>query len=152
MKYGDALTPEEWRARATASHGGADRAAFREAPDGFPISDPIAFVREDGTLGVDNSGGEYGCPELDARKIMALANLSLTLQAKSEAITLAHVEVCISAAWYYRKLSRELKDTAAKLEDAEQREQFLQHANALTQGNTRLLALADLLRALVPPQ
>lgn len=136
MKYGDALTPQEWKLGTYTP------------PQHFT---PVLCASDDG-LAIDTSGQEYFWVTVNPQKAMALANLSLTLQAKPEAITADHVEVCISAAWYYRKLSRELKDTAAKLEDAEQREQFLQHANALTQGNTRLLALADLLRALVPPQ
>lgn len=135
MKYGEALTSEEWKLR-------------RYTPPGEFM--PVLFAAEEG-LAIDNSGGEYGWLTVDSQKARALANLSLTLQAKPEAITMAHVEVCISAAWYYRKLSRELRATASEMED-EQREQFLQHAHALEQGNTTLLALADILRALVPPQ
>jgi hypothetical protein len=149
-----ALTPEEWRASSIVeSAGNGERHA--------PIDDellyahggrsPMVYVRPDGSVGVDNSAGEYGCGELDARKIMALANLSLTLQDKPGEVVQEDVNVCISAAWYFRKLARELVQAANKLEGGE-RDSFLDHARALTDGNERLHRLAETLQAIVPPQ
>jgi hypothetical protein len=111
-----ALTPEEWRASSIVeSAGNGERHA--------PIDDellyahggrsPMVYVRPDGSIGVDNSAGEYG--------------------------------------WYFRKLARELVQAANKLEGGE-RDSFLDHARALTDGNERLHRLAETLQAIVPPQ
>lgn len=157
MSNHSALTPEEWRARSIIAKLGTGAARFEDVGDGDILNahggkSPAVYVRGDGSIGVDNSGGEYGCGELDATKVMALANLSLTLQGRPEAIAMPDVAVCQSAAWYFRKLARELIAAAKLKMDPEERASFLDHARSLTDGNEALFRLSETLKALVPPE
>lgn len=116
------------------------------------FASPALFLTADGTLCHDDGGLNHTGLELDATKVMALANLSLTLQGKPGSIEMPDVAVCQSAAWYFRKLARELITTANTVADPEQRASFLDHARSLTSGNEALFRLSETLHALVPPE
>lgn len=137
-----ALTPEEWRQRGFVAPwpaNGVEAHGYDGELEGRDC--PTVYVRGNGSMGVDNTAGEYGCGELDARKVMALANLSLTLEQKPAAFTQADVEMCVAAAWYFR---RNVAGSAAKEGTA------LKDAAELAARTAT--ALANKLRALVPPQ
>lgn len=137
MSHHSALTPEEWK-RHTFEPAGLSEVAVTATESGI-------FIHTD----------EYDFTGIDPHKIMALCNLALTLDEDEKyvanAITKEDVALCLSAAWYFRKLARELITTANTVADPEQRASFLEHARALTSGNEALFRLSETLRALVPP-
>jgi hypothetical protein len=141
-----ALTPEEWQHKRVAVTWGVGSGNPALTSDGL-------MVESDGSLSLQASDDGEWCEQgIDARKVMALANLSLTLENKPSAIRTADVEVCISAAWYFRKLARELISHAEAIQDANAKSAFLDHARSLTAGNIKLFELSNTLRRLVPPQ
>lgn len=116
-----ALTPDEWRRRGV---------------DGWENAIIVATER-----GVQCHTDEQDTGPFNARKVMALANLSLTLLKDASAITQAHVDVCTSAAWYFRQAARTTKSAAGP-----------NVTNALSVAEKVARELAATLRALVPPK
>jgi hypothetical protein len=152
MSHHSALTSEEWRMRGFSTSTMGSR--IIEYPDepwtGRP--GPSLFVTVDGQLGTPDAELYHGGWAIDARKTMALANLSLTLQGLPGSIAMPDVAVCQSAAWYFRKLARELIAAAKLRMDPDERQSFLDHARSLTDGNEALFRLSETLKALVPPE
>jgi hypothetical protein len=138
MSHHSALTPEEWKLR-TFEPAGLREIAVTATESGI-------FIHTD----------EFDLGGINPHKMMALCNLALTLDEneKYEApfIAMPDVAVCQSAAWYFRKLARELIAASKLKMDPEERASFLDHARSLTDGNEALFRLSETLKALVPPE
>lgn len=116
-----ALRPDEWKRRGV---------------DGWQDAIIVATER-----GVQCHTDEEDTGPFPARKVMALANLSLTLVKDASAITQAHVDICTSAAWYFRQAARKANPGADP-----------RVMGALSVAERGARDLSAILRALVPPQ
>lgn len=137
-----ALTPEEWQRRGIIAEAYARM--------------PYAAVLADGQLMVDTSAQEYPAWDCttDARKLMALANLSLTITEHAAAFAKKHVDVCVSAAWYFRRLAKDTDKQVGAFHtelDSESADRYAALAAEYRKADVTMRELAETLRALVPP-